>query len=311
MLDFIRDENLYPLNKYGSVVCISVIEHTSNSKTKGIAIKELISCVETNGLPAIGKKGIPVIAKGFADENIPENKSNYLDLIQCIISRMNGDVGRFFKLCGSTILSRKDTEAIQVKVSRFKPPQVSNTAVSPKASSTVNSESPKRNSTKRDEVEGPFTFSFGSKAAVSKSSDNELYCSVDNLEQLADASSGAAASLRERLRQIRDKHSQEEGLSNNDDNLLPARPNFIISKNQLSCRLYDEIVEAVEIMLQQPTPLSDINENFTKALVGLRQMHSSLSNGKNDSTGTNPALLVELRHYLYGKVPETVDMLTR
>jgi len=311
LLDFIRDEKIYPLNKYGSLVCTSVLEHTTNSKAKGIAIRELQTCVELNGLPSVSKKGILVVAKGFMEENIPDNRTYYLDLIETIVMKMNGDVGKFFKICGSTMLSRKDKDIIEARIARSKSKIIAshekNAGSSPKGSSTTTVYSPHLDPTSTDEHEGPFKFSFGSKPEVTRTS----FQMEGDVNRSTDAPSGAAASLRERLRQIRDKHSQDDGVLKDYDIPLQSQHLLRISSHPVSCKLYDDIAQAVGTVLQQPTPLLEINESFTKALIGLRQLHSSLSNSKNDSTGTNPILLDELHQFLYGKVPETVEMLTR
>lgn len=67
----------------------------------------------------------------------------------------------------------------------------------------------------------------------------------------------------------------------------------------------------METLLSEPTPLLDMDETFTETLVYLRQLHSSLSNNGNASTGTDPALLKDLRAPLQRKIPFCVKLLTR
>lgn len=127
-----------------------------------------------------------------------------------------------------------------------------------------------------------------------------------------ESSAGAAASLRERLRQIRDKHKQDDG--QDQDEVLPdppSEPTARQSGNGGSCPLYEDITKKVEILLGEPTPLLEINDIFTNGLIRLRQLHSSLSNSNSDSTGTNPALLKDLRQHIHKNVPHCVKILTR
>jgi hypothetical protein len=293
-----------------------VIEHSFNSKTRGIAIRELQLCVESSGLNAVGKKGMLVTAKGFSEESMPENKALYLELIETIILKMNGDMNKFFKVCGSSALSRRSKDTIATRMAK----SGTGTDLSQNASlrqssgsSTTRSRTPLTQTMSRttpsEDNEGPFKFSYGSNGTKSSGESVESRASLsDDILNKREASSGAAASLRERLRQIRDKHVQEGDSSselptNGQSSRAVAAPT--------SCPLYNEIMESVEIVLGEPTPLLEINEIFTKALICLRQLHSSLSNSNNDSTGTDPALLKELRQYIHYKVPEVVKLLTR
>ena len=219
---------------------------------------------------------------------------------------MNGDTSKYFKICGSTALSIKARDAIEQRL--VKGPS------SPRrtpASISSASKTPSQENIEVVDEDGPFKFSFNT--AGSKDSEGSRVSLPEGMTQRREASSGAAASLRHRLQQIRDKHvgggdvgdELNEFMTSNIDHstksIDPPEP----------CPLYDEIVQSVEALLGEPTPLLEINDQFTKALVSLRQLHSSLSNSNNDSTGTNPQLLLQLKEYLQYKVANTVKLLTR
>lgn len=103
-----------------------MIESTINAKTRGIAIRELRFCVESRGLNGIGKKGLQVQAKSFSEENLLENKGFHLDLIQAIILKMNGDINKYFKICGSTALSRKSKDLMEERMAKVQKTSLEN-----------------------------------------------------------------------------------------------------------------------------------------------------------------------------------------
>jgi hypothetical protein len=157
-----------------------VIESTINAKTRGIAIRELRFCVESRGLNGIGKKGLQVQAKSFSEENLLENKGFHLDLIQLIILKMNGDINKYFKICGSTALSRKSKDLIEERMAKVQKTSLENDnskfsqesnktrpvnrIEQPLASHHVSVEDKEESSAseKTSEVaDGPFKFSFG------------------------------------------------------------------------------------------------------------------------------------------------------
>jgi len=326
LVSFITEGDLYALTKYGPLNCIPVIENTVNSKTRGIVIKELRICVESCGLNGIGKKGLQVQAKSFSDEKMIENKGFHLDLIQTIISKMNGDANRYFKNCGSTNLSKKAKDMILERMAKaastnevqdeLKPVRESNKIRpssiggrpfgSSNASTNQSEEVPALDlNSEKNGTDGPFKFSFGTaeSSSVPRAASPLSIAGLSQTSTQRESSSGAAANLRERLRSIRDKHKQEGDSALNVLNVPDSQV--------APCPLYNNITETVEILLAEPTPLLDMDDKFTKALVCLRQLHSSLSHNGNDSTGTDPALLKDLRQHLHSNVPACVKLLTR
>mmetsp|Transcript_363 Transcript_363/g.549 ORF Transcript_363/g.549 Transcript_363/m.549 type:complete len:1476 (+) Transcript_363:109-4536(+) len=368
-------DGLYPFDKYGSIICVSVIEHSTAPKTRGLAIRECQMCVEKAGLSAVGKKGILAVAKSFSDETITENKTLFLDLIETIIMKMNGDMKKFLKICGNAHLSSKAKDAIQKRVSKkiksessksnkqrqSRVSMSSRRSVAPPAPGTNNremKEAPMKRErahdnhvvrkqeddyerfnddrvarghrsdderfndnhvTRRhqgdDENDGPFKFSFTSsgtsRASNSYPEEGTRTTSVTETTSLSqeytskrEANSGAAASLRERLRQIRDRHQPEGNQSlspvppsvqfsaSRDGPPSPPRPNTLIRS----------IMEDVDDLLGQQIPLGKNTDKSSLALVGLRKIHAALSNGSTDSTGTDPLILSQLRDEIKFKV---------
>ncbi len=96
---------------------------------------------------------------------------------------------------------------------------------------------------------------------------------------------------------------------------LPSVFTFVITmakkdkNNQGKKRKAEE--KTSDILAVTSPPPSSKDEKFTETLVCLRQLHSSLSNNGNAGTGTDPALLKDLRAPLQRKIPFCVKLLTR
>ena len=108
----LRSETLISTKILGPVACVQVIERSNHAKARALAFAICRECVVTAGLPGIGKKGVVVAAKSLSEEHLPETKAAALDLMEEIVRRMNGDVTKLAKICG-TALSSKAQEAIE------------------------------------------------------------------------------------------------------------------------------------------------------------------------------------------------------
>lgn len=314
ILDSISD-SIYPPTKYGPLICVMVMESGKLPKSRVFAALQLQNCIEKVGISAIGKKGIQVTAKAFSEETLSEQKSVYLDLIETIIVTLNGDVSKFFKLCGSTLsFSRQSRQLIEDRMAKSsKRPSLhrqSTGKITNQSSSALNlNETKDFNNKDADDMDGPFKFSYGSNQAISERPIASAPSSTtfsQTLQNKRTESFGTAAALRERLQQIRTKHQNET-----EDTITNSafQPEKDISES--SCALYDDITNKVTVLLALPTPLSEIDGKFTGALVGLRQLHSSLSSTNVDNTGTSADILKELRDHVQQNVPECIEMLTK
>lgn len=97
----------------GAVVCVSVIERTSQPKARVLAYHEVRACVESVGLSGLGKKGLLSVCKRISSENTAENKGAVLDLMMTVLTKMNGDVDRLARICGTSNLSDKSKKLIE------------------------------------------------------------------------------------------------------------------------------------------------------------------------------------------------------
>jgi len=87
----------------GPLVCVAVIEGSSHPKARLLACKECQLCVEKIGLSGIGKRGVLAAAKSLSEEKLQENRNALVDLMVMLVSRMNNDMQRFTRICGSSL----------------------------------------------------------------------------------------------------------------------------------------------------------------------------------------------------------------
>jgi len=87
----------------GPVACVQVIERSNQARARALAFSVCRDCVESSGLAGIGKRGTLVAAKAYSTESLPETKAAALDLMEELVRKMNGDVGRLVKICGNSL----------------------------------------------------------------------------------------------------------------------------------------------------------------------------------------------------------------
>jgi len=339
----LMNDGIYPLDRYGSIICVSVIENTSTPKTRGLAVRECQMCVEKIGLNSLGKKGMQIVAKMYSEETLTENKTMFLDLIESAILKMNGDVKRFMKICG-TNLSNKARESIEKRmlknnnrnssksnnresISRGSMAPTSQIKSHPKHDEVMKQFEITHNNNdftdtnhnnmplNRNHDEGPFKFSYRSSDGTSPRSRHQDGKNATEREESSalpnrfttkrDANSGAAASLRERLRQIRDRHQPDMSppsppVNNITQSSIKGGSLSPTPPNQNS--LLGSIMQDVDDLLAQPIPLGKNTDISSQALVGLRKLHSSLSNSSTDSTGTDPSVLIQLKKEVKSRI---------
>ena len=111
------DEQTYPPHRFGSLICTRLIDRSPYAKTRVLASRECQLCVEKVGLSAIGKRGIQIVAKALSEESLAENKGAYLDLVETVVSKMNGDLQKFARICASS-LSDKAKDLVEERLAR-------------------------------------------------------------------------------------------------------------------------------------------------------------------------------------------------
>merc|ERR1711957_257267 len=92
-----------PPKRLGSIICIPVMERSAHGKARAMACQECAVCVEKVGLSGIGKKGVLIAAKSLSEETLSENRNLCIDLMVLVLARMNGDIQRLVRICGSNL----------------------------------------------------------------------------------------------------------------------------------------------------------------------------------------------------------------
>jgi len=103
LIESIKAENLISDKRLGPSVCVPLMEGSSHTKARLMACQTCQHCVEVVGLSGIGKKGVLVAVKAFSVEKLPENRAAFLDLMVLLVSKMNNDMNRFSKICGTAL----------------------------------------------------------------------------------------------------------------------------------------------------------------------------------------------------------------
>ncbi|KAG7371784.1 hypothetical protein IV203_017926 [Nitzschia inconspicua] len=122
-----------PTKKLGPLVCVAMMESSTHAKARLMACQDCYECVASTGLSGIGKKGVLVAAKSLSEEKLPENKAAYLDLMVLLVSRMNNDIQRLSKICGSSL----STKARSLVEERMKKVEKEGGLLSPAKSSGI------------------------------------------------------------------------------------------------------------------------------------------------------------------------------
>ncbi|CAJ1952945.1 unnamed protein product [Cylindrotheca closterium] len=115
LLDLCTSEALCPPKKLGPLVCVPVLEASPYPHARVLACRECYDCVEKIGLSGIGKRGTLALAKALSEEKLLENRNAYLDLMESLLLRMNGDMQRLARICGSS-LSAKARDLLEERV---------------------------------------------------------------------------------------------------------------------------------------------------------------------------------------------------
>ena len=105
--------DIMPTRSLGQVICVPLIEHSHQSKTRVLAMHECRLCVDHIGLSGLGKKGLLVTAKTLSEENLPENRTAALELMEMVLAKMDGDVEKLAGICGPNYLSDKGRAMIE------------------------------------------------------------------------------------------------------------------------------------------------------------------------------------------------------
>jgi hypothetical protein len=97
----VESESLLPPKRLG-IVCVAMIDSSPHAKARAQACHTCLACVEKTGLSGVGKKGVLSSAKLLSQETTMYRVAA-LDLMELILSKMNGDMQRLVRICGPNL----------------------------------------------------------------------------------------------------------------------------------------------------------------------------------------------------------------
>jgi len=320
LLASLASDDIYPLVKYGSITCISVIESSTSPKTRVLAAHQCHSCVEKCGLIGIGKKGVQLVAKSLSNEKHTENRTAYLDLIEMIIQKMNGDINKYIKICGSSTLSRRARELVEERWMRHKNAAASSTTkMRPSTAQPRPTKSP---------TQGMLTLykSISTSAIVSASELLHALPSL-NLETATNGRSnddavltspssndrGGPSTFSSKTPEYSSSENKTKAYSSHSGTGVsaPLRERMRkISEQRQAEKMFNAIMCDVDDLLSQPTPLGDKENISLIAVTGLSRIHASLTAHGTIQTETGQVVLDELRIIVKANLPYCVARLT-
>ncbi|KAL3774149.1 hypothetical protein ACHAW5_010603 [Stephanodiscus triporus] len=193
VLSFMRSGELYPLQRYGSVICMTVIAKSKSSRARSLAASECSSCVKAVGTAAVGRKGVEALGKALSLEKVIDIRMSYLDLFECVVQKSS--LERILELCVGDSITEKTKDMIIDRCSK-RP----STAPVPNNSQPVH-----QNDLKQLRLRTP------SRKTVTRTSCVSPWASNGSSDQPL-SSSAVTETLKSRLQRLRDENHTGESL---------------------------------------------------------------------------------------------------
>jgi hypothetical protein len=346
----LRSEAIMPSKRLGSVICVAIIERSVHAKARLLAYQIGSVCVDQVGLAGVGKKGVLATAKALSEETMAENRNAALDLMNAILSRMNGDTNRLVRICGPN-LSDKARQHIEERWLKRETSQgPSNTPDRrtrlplPSSSSHHTSKNQSnvgfydelpalslRNTSYQDSfktnlrsvdadisTEDPFAFSLASrKSPLPLGTSTETTRAVEkpktnetDTDRVLRAETDSVGAAA--TLRARLLKIREKGRLPDDGIALNSLEQDIMNDGDASLALeYSNGMLAVKNLFQQNVPVHEDNESLFLCVESLKKFHAALSKQQNSIAGLSPQQLVMLRQFIAKNVNETIEQLTR
>jgi len=304
-------EELLSEKSIGSTVCVAVMERSPHAKARALASRMAFDCLEKEGLAGIGKKGVLVAAKSLSEETVAENKAASLDLLELVLSKMNGDVQRLERICGPS-LSDKARQLLVERWSKRERKETGGHTGTPARSSPTSWKSP-----------APSTLASASARNVAIASvDTDTPNIYDELPSFSlrtvsrdsaspssqqDGTGGGAAALRARLMKIRE-NSKAFGPADETGQHIFASAS---AESQDVESIFAEGVDSLRGILSEHAPLNEDNERLSECIETLKRFHAALSRQQSPVAGLSAMDLLRLRDVIGNHLNETIECLTR
>jgi len=293
ILSFIRSKELYQLQRYGSNICMKVVEKSKSNRARSLAATECSSCVIATGVGAVGRKGVANLARALNIEKLTEIRFSYLDLFYNIVQ--NSTLDKVLSIIGDDVTD-KTKEAIIGRCSkRPSTAQRPSTAPAPAGSRAMHHNDPKQSRLKTP-----------SRNSVTRTSSVSHRASEAVSDQPPSSTSAVTGALRSRLQRSREESQTTEGS-------LQYPPSHISTKTQGRQAMPPALPSKVENDDLYTSALNDIRGmiNYGTLETGLEAIRMlGLAVKKDSSNGRlNASQMKSLKEKITSDLDEFVETL--
>ncbi len=276
LLALIRSSGLYPDDRYGPFICMLVLEKSPYPKARSTAAIECCNCIKSCGLKGIGKKGIGIVGKALSEENLTENRSTYLELVELVVQKLNGDTARFASLCGNGNLNDKTRRIIDERCGK-----------------------------RQVDVHQQDSLPHGKMPRSS----NAKGPTVRDTEEPSKDNHSTSHELKLRLR----RRLREEGIDTGNRSLLPLPPthprqNLTSQKDVSACASYVELASTLASMVKEAGSVSMDDPWVAKGYETIQKLFFLV---KRDSSTLDPSEFEDLSEIVHSNFDNIIDLLTR
>ena len=347
ILSALESDVLLPAKRLSSVVCVAVMEGSSHVKARALACQMCLSSVETLGLAGIGKRGVLSAAKLLSQETA-KNRAAALDLMELILSKMNGDIQRLVRICGPN-LTEKARQLLEERKNKSNDSEIQSAGAgsperqsrgtsprkAPPSSSRTSSKkgpelytelpklslrsgarehvkpSPRRQARDQEPYDNDDPFSFSARASTRAPTDGGKQSSFLSLSSRPEPSS-AAASLRARLLKIREKEAApgSEGIDAEPTPEAVAAPS-VVETDELATDALERHMDTMKSLLENAGPVFDDDPDLELCVQSLRVFHAALARQQHAAVGLTAAQLDSFRLLLVDDIDAAVEMVRR
>ena len=332
------------------MVCVALIDSSPHAKAKAQACHTCLSCIEKTGLAGFGKRGVVATARMLSLDTTMHRMAA-LELMELILSKMNGDIIRLARICGPS-LSDKGQQLLEERWYKNHSKDVTHASMTNGSPSTrQNPTSPQKFSAfalQKEEKQSdlvdelprlslraagkdqprqsprkalsedtsncePFSFTF---TAGTTSSPPQME------SEFVVSSSGTA------FRSLNVSEVEPSGaaaalrarlLKIREKSKLPEIGTAVSTGNSITSNDQgydvpidiDAIIANIELLLKQSKPITEDDSNMANCIDSLKIVHSAISKQLNSSVSQSRIQLDDCRERLLQNVDQIIGLLRR
>jgi hypothetical protein len=331
------------------MACVLMIDSSQHAKARAQACHSCVLCLEKLGLAGLGKKGVLATAKLLSQETAVY-RAVALDLMEAILSKMNGDIHRLVKLCGPNLSdkarvlleerwNRVLTKEHLPSSGRMKSPVRRGQSFSPqKSPSNRNREpeifdelprlslreggrdipraSPRLLHSLEDNVDDKFTFTFSTRDMPPPRGSESNKAWSSETDKASSTSSGveprgAAAALRARLLKIRDKGKPSD-IGDVSSDVTERNPGRVVQESVAVMSIdFGAQMGNIRALLDKNGPVESEDPQLEACVLAVKILHAGVARQENSKVGLSMSQLSEIRVSLGANLDSTVALIRR